>query len=94
MDKMIELLNKLRAKPEPVRRLIAFWTSALIVFVLVSIWLAGLPGRLSGTAGTVTAIVESDKVSEVASPFAGLKAEFGQIFAKFKGPLKYESQGQ
>ncbi len=44
---MFELLDKLRSKPEGVRRAIAFWVSAGVVFFIVSIWLTALPTKLS-----------------------------------------------
>jgi hypothetical protein len=88
---MFDWLNKLRAKPEPVRRAIAFWTSGFVVFVMVSVWLSGLPGRIETAARSVAVVAEESRAREMASPFASMKAELDELSEAVKGSFEYES---
>ncbi len=91
---MFDWLHNLRQKPEPVRRLIAFWTSALVVFLIVGVWLAGLPGRIAPAASSVATAVKASKIDEVASPFEGMKEQLDNLSESFKGTLEYEGDTQ
>ncbi|HEY4504385.1 MAG TPA: hypothetical protein VJI73_01295 [Candidatus Paceibacterota bacterium] len=87
---MFELLNKLRQKPESVRRLIAFWTSVAIVFVMVLIWLSALPGQmreLSNSTGNFSAMTPP---KQIASPFESMKTALDNLAESFKSNVNYE----
>ena len=45
-------LEKLRSKPEPVRRAIALWSSLAITFIIVAVWISSLPARFENTSFT------------------------------------------
>ena len=67
----MQFLDKLRQKPEPLRRAIAFWASALITFLIVAVWAVHLSVSVSGRDS-----------SQVASPFETIKNEFSNLKAK------------
>lgn len=88
---MDEWLEKLRQKPEPVRRAIAFWSSAIIVFVIVSVWLVGLPGRFRvQDNSTATDEQANQMVAGAMSPFDNLKEEWNNLMANVEGNFQYE----
>ncbi|HEY9583324.1 MAG TPA: hypothetical protein VJK09_03420 [Candidatus Paceibacterota bacterium] len=63
----MEFLEKLRQKPEPIRRAIAFWTSAVITFLILSVWVTRLGTNFS------------NKTSQVASPFETIKNDLSNL---------------
>lgn len=63
-------IEKLKEKPEPVRRAIAFWASLGLAVIILAAWATQLPNKLSGTS------------SQVASPIEALKSEFNQVKGK------------
>ncbi|OHB17909.1 MAG: hypothetical protein A2749_00795 [Parcubacteria group bacterium RIFCSPHIGHO2_01_FULL_45_26] len=89
---MFEWLNKLRQKPEPMRRLIAFWASTLIVFAMILVWLTNLSSSFGAVSKPLAELAKDDKARELASPFASLKNEFNALVENTRSKLRYESK--
>lgn len=51
---MFEFLEKLRAKPEPVRHAISFWSAIVITLVVAAIWANSLIGGISDSVSKET----------------------------------------
>lgn len=89
---MTDWLDKLREKPEPLRRAVAFWVSAFVVFVIVSVWLGGLPGRIGSVKASLADAIPKGRISVVASPFASMKAELDTISESVQGSFEYVAE--
>ncbi|HEY4493762.1 MAG TPA: hypothetical protein VJB98_04060 [Candidatus Paceibacterota bacterium] len=63
----MDFLEKLRSKPEPVRRAIAFWAAAIFSFIIFTIWVVNLGTNLAG------------KNSQIASPFETIKNDLSNL---------------
>ena len=72
-------INKLREKPEPLRRQIVVWTAAAVTVIIFFIWLGSLSPRVR-TAPEVQAITKAEQAPGPLTIFTGfLIAEVKQI---------------
>ncbi|HEY4518462.1 MAG TPA: hypothetical protein VJG48_02440 [Candidatus Paceibacterota bacterium] len=74
---MFEFLEKLRAKPEPVRHAISFWSAIVVTLVIAIVWANSLMGEISSS-------VSETSQTAGPSPF--------QVFKNlFSGKVEYQA---
>ncbi|HEY4483131.1 MAG TPA: hypothetical protein VI953_03085 [Candidatus Paceibacterota bacterium] len=74
---MFEFLEKLRAKPEPVRHAISFWSAIVLTLVIASVWANSLIGNISSS-------VSKENQTAGPSPF--------EVFKNlFSGKVEYQA---
>jgi hypothetical protein len=71
MERIITMFDNLRAKPEPYRRAIAFWSALVITAIIALVWIRSLGPRFSAP---VASKPEGD------SPFIQIGNTFNSIF--------------
>lgn len=74
-------LETLRAKPEHIRRRVAFWTSAGITGLIFMFWLASF--SVNGMAGQNHPVI-ADTVDKAGTPAQSLIAGVGSFFGDIK----------
>jgi phosphotransacetylase len=72
-------LEKLKAKPEPVRRSIAFWTSFAITLIIMAFWVASITGVTDTTASAI-----ANTLQKTGTPAQSLMASAGGLFDDIK----------
>ena len=87
MSSLQSHLENLRAKPEHVRRRMAFWGAFCLTAIVFAFWLASFTATVTGRPNPVTVAV-----SQVESPGQSLVASVGAAFYDLKdlvfGPKK------
>lgn len=74
-----QFINKLREKPEPVRRQIVAWTAILLTVIIFFFWLYSLTPNVPAPAAKVAAKKAESAPGPVAVFFGFIKSEVGQI---------------
>ena len=72
-------IDSLRARPETIRKQIAFWASLGITVVIFLFWLASMTGVTSKASNAVAGVVE-----KAGSPAQSLVASIGGVFVDIK----------
>lgn len=73
---MLRYIEKLRAKPESVRKTTALMISLCLIIVVFIAWLSGLPSNLSS-------IDENTENQNSSSPFELIKEGAGSVYKDF-----------
>jgi hypothetical protein len=76
----MNFIQKLREKPEPVKKQIAFWSSFGITLVIFLFWLASITGVTNKVADSLVANI-ADKAG---TPTQSIMASVGSLFTDIK----------
>ena len=72
-------IERLRAKPEHVRKQIAFWSAFGITFIIFAFWIGSLTGIGSSAQASVT-----QAVAQAGTPAQSLVASVGSVYDDIK----------
>ena len=75
-------IERLRAKPEHIRRHIAFWTSLGITLVVFTFWIGSRTGVNESASTTI-----ADAVNRAGTPASSLVASVGSLFGDIKDAI-------
>lgn len=75
---MFSFIRKLQQKPEPQRRVIAFWTALAVTAFIVVLWLVSLLVRLDGVP------VAGEAPVEEVSPMESLSGMLDSFLSTFR----------
>jgi len=78
---LFKIIDNIRAKPEHIRRNIAFLTAGIISFVIFAVWFSGLSARLSGAP---------EAESSGPSPFSVIVEQGKAVFTSLSGHEVFE----
>lgn len=80
MERLIEIMDNIRSKPEPYRRAVAFWSALIITAIIALVWINSLGGRF-------VASITSEKPAGD-SPFAQLGNAWSSMVQSAKDAFK------
>jgi hypothetical protein len=83
MERFLNFLDRLRAKPAPVKTQVAFWTALSATAIIATIWMTTVPARFERppeTAKADTRAADAGGFKDVLNALGAAKNQMGALF--------------